>query len=154
MASFKNNVMLIGRFVRVVEEPPISGNVVLHILWTFVKKGQHLTQNAWNIDVQRVSRGLDDGRTSNLHLTHISRSSNFLIPNYHELYFSGNLLLLASCLLLLKFHPLWEEGNYGSLRWKLWQFLVKSASNANSGNVKRWERLPWSLGASTAFSVF
>ncbi len=31
---------------------------------------------------------------------------------------------------------------YGSLRWKLWQFLVKSASNADSGNVKRQERLP------------
>ena len=37
--------------------------------------GQHLTQNAWNIDVQRVSRGLDGVQTSNQHLTHISRSS-------------------------------------------------------------------------------
>ena len=28
--------------------------------------------------------------------------------------------------------------NYGTLRYKLWQFLVESASNADSGNVKRW----------------
>ncbi len=31
---------------------------------------------------------------------------------------------------------------YVILLEKLWQFLVKSASNANSGNVKHWERLP------------
>jgi len=28
--------------------------------------------------------------------------------------------------------------NYGTLRYKLWQFLVETASNADSGNVKRW----------------
>jgi hypothetical protein len=48
--------------------------------------------------------------------------------------------VLASC--FLNSIPCGKEENYGSLRWKLWQFLVKSASNANSGNVKRWERLP------------
>ena len=32
---------------------------------------QHLTQCAWNIDEQRIWGGLDDGRTSNPHLTNI-----------------------------------------------------------------------------------
>ena len=44
--------------------------------------------------------------------------------------------------------------NYGSFWWKLWQFLVESASNADSGNVILWQRERQTLVASTAFSVF
>ena len=44
--------------------------------------------------------------------------------------------------------------NYGTLRYKLWQFLVESASNADSGNVILWERERQTLVVSTAFSVF
>ena len=47
-----------------------------------------------------------------------------------------------------------EKGNYGTLRLKLWQFPIESASNADSGNVILWERERQTLVAFTAFSVF
>ena len=44
--------------------------------------------------------------------------------------------------------------NYGTFWCKLWQFLVESTSNADSGNVILWERERQTLVVSTAFSVF
>ena len=92
-----------------------------------------------------MCKGFDQRDMLLKHIPYISRTSNLHIPFNQVLSHQitmNCIIAVISCLLLLKFHPLWDEANYGSLRWKLWQFLVKSASNADSGNVKRQERLP------------
>ena len=92
------------------------------------------------------------------HIPYISRRSNPQIPsivfynrrNGKETEMRKSVKMVKICVPLAIF----SMREYVILLEKLWQFLVKSASNANSGNVKRWEWERHSLIAFTAFSVF